>query len=202
MDTRLLCVTECLTAVASDRRGELMNPSLRLLQLFFAGTLVAACDPVGPASKSNPRADPGTTVAADQGKSLRVHADLVISPPEQGPRARFCLEALSRTVSLPSGGLPWSHRYSLLMVAVPETSSGSTVLRSSLPIIDTTSTPLRAIIPGEPLCGDVDLVTRFPDLRTTLRREGVWIMWAYGAFVDGLSAERYSGGLYLERSSR
>jgi hypothetical protein len=85
------------------------------------------------------------------------------------------------------------------MLAIPDSSSGSRLLRTTLPIVDTTSTPLVALAPGTPLCGEIDIATRFPELGQTLRTEGVWVLWAYSASVDRGALERYAGGLYIPR---
>lgn len=103
-----------------------------------------------------------------------------------------------RVVTFDVSALPWSSRYSMKLIAVPDVRAGRP-LREALPV-DDPSVGLVQIQPGGRREGSISLERRFPEFTEKLRRHDILLFWSYQAVPAGENEwKRLFGGSVIRR---
>lgn len=109
------------------------------------------------------------------------------------------VESLSReALSMRQSSLPWGWRYSTLIKAF-ETDALGTPLDEIFPIADPPVMDDITLPPGKTLKGEIDLLSRFPELLQTIEKRDVVLFWSYPLPFSGLGedAKQRLGGWFL-----
>jgi len=117
----------------------------------------------------------GLLVELKQGTHLVLHITLT--------------SAAEKAVKVSRDELPWGTHYSMVIVAAL---AGGRCLNRTRPVEDPPFDKI-SLDPDQPLIGDVDLETLFPDIRRALKESDVQLFWAYEA-PESLRIPHWSGG--------
>jgi hypothetical protein len=104
-----------------------------------------------------------------------------------------------RSLTLYEARLPWRNRYSLLIVAVPQ-SAPERPLRMLFAPDDSPPTAI-TVKPRETIRGEIDIRDRFPDISAQLQKSGpVLLFWSYELHdTTSVSLGREFGGCTLSK---
>lgn len=142
---------------------------------IFALFMLLAALPNAGASDTKPA---GIVVELKSGMHLVLHVTLT--------------SAADKAVGVSRDELPWGTHDSMVIVAAL---AGGRCLNRTRPVEDPPFDKI-SLDPDQPLTGDIDLETFFPDIRRVLKESDVQLFWAYEA-PQALHIPRWSGGWIL-----
>jgi hypothetical protein len=139
---------------------------------------VLLCCALGAQSWSPIAADPIKTIKASTPKKSSAKPVVMVTtvPNKNAIHVTFYNNS-SGAIKMSEFMVPWKHRGNIILTAVVPVVDGWTLPKNLM--IDDPGPAITTIKPGETLSGDINLDSRFPDLKRARMKNDVIIFWSY-----------------------